>query len=108
MIFVVSAGHDSCCLATTSINERSQECALPFSGSAARQAAAAAADAGDSLAGDARGQLEQASLGVARELRGELQRGQSDTLRALSTIQPRLQVQSDLVIRTLVITTPGL
>ena len=61
-------------------------------GSAAREAASAAADAGSSLAGDMRGQLEAVSLGVARELRGELQRGQSDTLRALSILQPRLQV----------------
>lgn len=58
----------------------------------AREAARAAAEAGSSLSGDAREQLEQASLGVARELRGELQRGQSDTSRALSQIQPRLQV----------------
>ncbi len=61
-------------------------------GSAAREAASAAADAGSSLAGDMRGQLEAVSLGMARELRGELQRGQSDTLRALSILQPRLQV----------------
>lgn len=54
----------------------------------------AAAEAGSSLAGDAGERLEQASLGVARELRGELQRGQSDTSRALSQIQPRLQVCS--------------
>ena len=52
----------------------------------------AATEAGSSLAGDAREQLQQASLGVARELRSELQRGQSDTSRALSQIQPRLQV----------------
>lgn len=61
-------------------------------GSVAREAAVAAAEAGSSLSGDARDQLEQASLGVARELRGELQRGQSDTSRTLSQIQPRLQV----------------
>ncbi|KAK9847794.1 hypothetical protein WJX84_006308 [Apatococcus fuscideae] len=67
-------------------------------GSLAREAAVTAAEAGSSLLGDARQQLEETSLRVARELRGELQRGSSDTLRALSQIQPRLQAMEGAMI----------